>query len=177
MPIKVYIATSFDGFIADEYGGIDWLNEFPSPSGSDGGFSKFMDSIDAVVMGRKTFEKVLSFGIPWPYKKKVFVLSNTLQKIDNNLVGKVELIRGEPEAVIQKLNQDGFKNLYVDGGQTIQSFLKKNFIDEMIISQAPLILGRGIPLFQPGPKINLQLLSSTVLDNGLIQSHYKIVKK
>ncbi len=176
MSTKVYIATSFDGLIADEDGGLDWLNNFPSPSGSDGGFSRFMDSIDAVVMGRKTFEKVLSFGIPWPYRKKVFVLSNTLQAIDNHLIGKVELTRGEPESIIKKLNQDGYKNLYIDGGQTIQSFLQKNLIDEMIISRAPLILGTGISLLPPDLKINLKLLSSVILDNGMVQSHYKIVK-
>jgi dihydrofolate reductase len=77
---KVFIATSFDGYIADKDGGIEWLTNIPHPSSSDGGFSHFMESIDAILMGRKTFEKVLSFGIEWPYTKKVFVWTNTLKQ-------------------------------------------------------------------------------------------------
>jgi dihydrofolate reductase len=176
MTNKVFIATSLDGYIADKNGGIDWLNEYPSPSGSDGGFSEFMNSIDAVIMGRTTFEKVLSFNIPWPYEKKVFVLSTTLKKMENELIDKVEIIDGDLEIILKKLEKNSYKNLYVDGGKTIQSFLSKNLIDELIITQAPVILGGGIPLFSDIPRINLKLLSVKPLDNGMVQSHYRVLK-
>ena len=87
----VYIATSIDGYIAKKDGGLDWLNEVPNPDKSDFGFSNFMDSIDAIIMGRNTFEIVLSFG-EWPYNKPVFVLSNTLKTVPDNLKNKAEIL-------------------------------------------------------------------------------------
>ena len=143
----VYIATSTDGFIATKDGGIDWLMEVPNPDNSDYGFAEFIDSIDALVMGRKTYEKVLSFDCEWPYSKKVFVLSNSLKNIDPSVEGKADVIKGALKNVIKKLNDNGYKNLYIDGGATIQSFLKENLIDEMIITIVPATLGEGIPVF------------------------------
>ncbi len=172
----VFIATSLDGYIAQEDGGLDWLNELPAPSDGDGGFSAFIDSIDAIVMGRKTFEKVLSFDIPWPYSKKVFVLSKTLSQVRQDLRDQVEIVQGEIPYIVKTLNQRGFERLYVDGGKTIQGFLNEQLIDEMIISQAPVILGKGIPLFDQVPKVRLQLLSSMAFDNGLVQTRYRVLR-
>ncbi|MCK8044525.1 dihydrofolate reductase family protein [Shewanella sp. 1CM18E] len=143
----VYIATSLDGFIADKNNQVDWLHDIPNPDGSDLGFGEFMARIDALIMGRNTLEIVLSFGIDWPYTKPVFVLSNTLTKVPEGLEGKVFLIKGELTEVIATLNSQGYQNLYIDGGKTIQGFLQHDLIDELIITTIPVLLGGGIPLF------------------------------
>ncbi|MGE3609566.1 MAG: dihydrofolate reductase family protein [Bacteriovoracaceae bacterium] len=177
MANKVFIATSVDGFIADKDGSVDWLNENPSPSGSDGGFTNFMETVDALIMGRNTFQTVLGLGIDWPYSKKVFVLSNSLKEIDKSLKDKVEIVSGDIKKIVQNLNDRGFKNLYIDGGQTIQSFLKENLIDELIITRVPIILGGGVPLFGELPhKIRLEHCGTKTLDNGMVQSHFKTKK-
>ncbi len=136
----VYIAASIDGYIAKKDGGLDWLNEVPNPDGSDFGFGDFMKTIDAIIMGRNTFEIVLSFG-EWPYTKPVFVLSNTLQTVPDNLKDKAEVLTGTPNSIIKEMNSRKFFNLYIDGGKTIQEFLKQDLIDEMIITRIPRILG------------------------------------
>ena len=173
----VYIATSLDGYIATEDGGIDWLTEFPNPGDSDYGFNEFMQRIDALVMGRNTYEKVLSFGL-WPYTKKVFVLSNKLKEVPEELTDKVEIISGDIKAVTAHLNKRGFVNLYIDGGQTIQSFLKEGLIDEMIITRIPILLGLGIPLFGKLDKpVRFGVVETEILDDLLVKSHYKITSK
>ena len=170
----VYIATSTDGFIATKDGNIDWLMEVPNPDNSDYGFAEFMDSIDALVMGRKTYEKVLSFDCDWPYSKKVFVLSNSLKSVESSVDGKVEIIKGKLKEVIAKLNNAGYKKLYIDGGATIQSFLREDLIDEMIITNVPVILGEGIPLFENNiHELNFKLDSSETFGNGMVKNHYK----
>lgn len=169
----VYIAASMDGYIADPEGKLDWLMNIPNPEKSDYGFADFMDSMDGIIMGRKTFEVVLSFG-DWPYNKKVFVLSKTLQSIPKNLEGKVEILNGEIESLITDLNNRGFENLYIDGGKTIQSFLALDLIDEMIITRASVILGGGIPLFgRLTQAMNFEVLSSEKLNDRLVKTHYK----
>ena len=172
---KVFIATSLDNYIADVNGDIHWLTDFPNPSNNDGGFAKFMESVDAVLMGRKTFDKVLSFGIEWPYHKKVFVWSNTIKFIPQSLVGKVEIISGSINEIIKLIQIQNIKNLYVDGGQTIQSFLREKQIHEIIITQVPIILGQGISLFKDVPLQKLQHQSTQVFDNGMVQTHYTVV--
>lgn len=141
----VYIATSLDGFIARSDGSLDWLEKLDDPGG-DHGFENFMNKIDALVMGRKTFETVLSFH-DWPFKKPVFVLSTTLEELPEKLRGKIEILKGDPKDIVADLNARGFENLYIDGGQTIQRFLSDDLIDEMIITTASVILGDGVPLF------------------------------
>lgn len=171
---KVFIATSLDGFIADEAGGIDWLTLMPSPTKGDGGYSKFMETIDALVMGRKTFEKVLSFGVDWPYSKPVFVWTNSLKQIPPPLVGKVEIVQGSVADVLKAIHSKGYSSLYIDGGQTIQSFLQVGLIDEIILTQVPIVLGKGIALFKNVPRVRLRHRSTEVFDNGMVQSHYDV---
>ena len=170
----VYIATSVDGFIADRNGDISWLDELPVPEGEDMGYEGFMARIDALLMGRKTYEKVLSFGIEWPYAKKVFVLSSTLTQVDAGLEGRVEIIQGQPEDVTSRLARQGYKNLYIDGGKVIQGFLAANLIDEMIITRVPIVLGSGIPLFDGSSEVSLRLehRSTEVYGNEYVKSHY-----
>jgi dihydrofolate reductase len=181
----VYIATSLDGFIATKDGGIEWLNEIPNPDNgidllndipnpdqTDYGYSDFMENIDAIVMGRNTYEKILSFG-KWPYNKPVFVLSNSLTDVPDSLKDKVEIVKGEIKSIIQFLDKRGYHNLYVDGGKAIQSFLQEDMIDEMIITRLPILLGDGIPLFGESQKtLKFRHVETDVYNNHLVKSHY-----
>jgi dihydrofolate reductase len=173
----VYIATSLDGYIAKKDGDINWLHEIDNPNGDDFGYSEFVKTIDALVMGRNTYEKVLSFGGDWPYPKKVFVLSNSLKEVDPSLSDKAEIISGDLKEVVSSLANKGFNNLYIDGGATIQNFLKEDLIDEIHITRVPIILGDGIPLFKSQNfDIKLQHLRTKSFDNGLVQSKYRMIK-
>ena len=168
----IYIAESIDGFIARENGSIDWLLEIPNPDGSDYGFADFMKNIDALVMGRNTFETVVSMEF-WPYEKPVFVLSKSLKNIPADKTGKAEIITGAPAEIVKRLNSRGFNNLYIDGGKTIQSFLKEGLIDEMIITRIPILLGKGIPLFGEIDCAQKFVHAGTEVLNGiLVKSHY-----
>lgn len=172
---KVFIATSLDGHIADAAGGIDWLTDLPIPTNGDGGFSKFIESIDALVIGRKTFEKVLSFGVEWPYSKKVFVWTKNPELIPFSLQDKVEAVSGCVAEILHTIYQKGYSSLYVDGGQTIQSFLREDSIHEIILTKVPVVLGGGIPLFANVPRKRLFHKSTQVFDNGMVQSHYEVL--
>lgn len=172
----VYIAASIDGFIADENGDLDWLDSVPNPEASDFGFAEFMDSIDAIIMGRRTYEKVLSFGGDWPYSKKVFVLSSTLKSVPLDLQDKVEIISGTPGLITNQMRGLGYHNLYIDGGRTIQSFLAHGLIDDMIITRVSVLLGKGIPLFGDiVPPTSFYAADSKKLTDNLVQTHYKRV--
>ena len=168
----VYIATSLDGFIATSDGSIDWLDEIPNPSHSDYGYAEFMKGIDAIVMGRNTFEKVLSFG-DWVYDKPVFILSNTLTELPQDILDKATIVRVEINKLIEQLNFQGYKNLYIDGGQIVQIFLKEDLIDEMIITTIPIILGDGFPLFgKLNKKLNFKHHKTEIYHQNLVKSHY-----
>lgn len=168
----VYIATSIDGYIAGKDGNIDWLMEVPNPDQSDFGFADFLDRIDGIIMGRKTFEMVVSFG-EWPYPKPVFVLSNTLKSVPENLQDKSEIVHGDLKKILDLLKKRGFKNLYIDGGKTIQSFLRENLIDELIITRVPIILGAGTPLFADlKSEIKLKHAETEIFNNSLVKSRY-----
>ena len=168
----VYIATSLDGFIATEDGGVDWLMEIPNPDGSDFGFAEFMQKMDALVMGRNTFEFVQSSG-EWPYEMPVFVLSNSLKSLPKEFEGKAEIINGELKSVIRNLQDRDFNNLYIDGGKLIQSFLREDLIDELIITKIPILLGKGIPLFgNIEQQMKFTHRETKVHSNALVMSSY-----
>jgi dihydrofolate reductase len=172
----VYIATSLDGYIADENGGLEWLHEAPNPEGSDFGFGAFMNRIDALVMGRNTYETVLTFG-DWPYSKPVFVVSSTLRDVPAHLAQRVEIVQGEPESLVAQLADRGFTTLYIDGGVTIQRFLAADLIDELIITRVPILLGGGYPLFdrleQP---LRFRHVETEILNDTLVKSRYVRVR-
>ncbi|ULQ58572.1 dihydrofolate reductase family protein [Brucepastera parasyntrophica] len=169
----IYIACSIDGFIAREDGDIDWLVNIPNKSNSDYGFEEFMNRIDGIIMGRKTFEKVLEINF-WPYTKPVFVLSGTLKKLPEELEKKAEIVSGSPEDIIKRLNAKGIKNIYIDGGTTIRNFLKEGLIDEMIITTASIILGAGIPLFAGiGTEKKFAIEKTEQLNEYLVKIYYK----
>lgn len=168
----VYIATSLDGFIATADGGIDWLNEIPNPDQSDFGFAEFMDGIDALVMGRNSFDKVMTFDC-WPYDKPVFVLSNRMTEVPEGMAGKVKIVNGDINELVHQLHQQGYNNLYIDGGTVIQSFLREDLIDELIITRVPIILGDGIPLFgKHGQMLTFKHRKTEIFNNMLVKSSY-----
>lgn len=169
----VYIAASLDGYIARKDGSVDWLNEVPNPDNDDFGFEEFLHRIDAIVMGRKTFEMVVSFG-SWPYEKPVFVLSHTLNSVPEGYEDKAEIIQGDLQGILASLHEKGYQNLYIDGGKTIHGFLEQDLIDEIILTTFPVLLGSGVPLFtEMNEELKLGHLRTEVFNNYLVQSHYK----
>ncbi len=150
MEASVYVATSLDGFIARENGDLDWLSGADiEGSGEDYGFHEFMDSVDILVMGRKTFEMVVSSG-EWPYgNRQVVVLSSRPVQIPSDLAGTVELQSCSPTELVRQLSERGAKHLYIDGGKTIQGFLNAGLIHQIIITKIPVLIGEGISLFGP----------------------------
>ena len=169
----VFIATNLDGYIADKNGGVDWLHTIPNPEGNDMGHAKHIASIDALVMGRNTLDMVLSFGIDWPYSKPVFVLSNTMTSVPDGYEDKVFLINGPLKEVLEKIHAKGFVNLYIDGGVTIQNFLKEDLIDEMIITTIPVLLGGGSPLFGDlEAPLHFKLVKSDTFLDAIVQNHF-----
>ena len=174
----VYIATSLDGYIADKNHGLDWLNNIPNPHQDDMGFVDFMSRIDALVMGRNTFEVVNAFGGDWPYTKPVFVASHSLQSVPGHLQDKVFLTKGSPEAITAELKQKGFNHFYIDGGSIVQQFLSCDMIDEFIIARIPIVLGGGIPLFgELSEPLQFEHIETKVHFNTIVQSIYKRSRK
>ncbi len=170
----VFIATSLDGYIADKNGGLDWLQSVPNPNNIDMGFGSLMDRVDALVMGRNTLDVVLSFGVEWPYSKPVFVLSNTLSKVPAGYEDKVFLVKGELKEIVQSLNEQGYKDLYIDGGKTIQSFLKEDLIDELCMTTIPVLLGGGSPLFgELSASQSFKLVENQVYLDAIVQNWYR----
>ncbi len=178
MKASVYIATSVDGFIAREDGSIDWLPSGENAAGEDYGYQDFMDSVDALVMGRNTYELVLSFG-KWPYgEKPVVVLSSNNLEIPKNLPGSISPLSGSPGEIVEQLSKIGYSHLYINGGKTIQSFLRKGLIQTLIITKIPILIGSGIPLFGELPQdLKLRLLEPRQFDNGIVQSKYEVLEK
>ena len=175
---SVFIATSLDGYIADKNGGINWLHSIPNPDNIDMGYGEFTSQIDALVMGRTTFETVCGFDIDWPYQKPVFVLSNTLTQIPEKFKDKAHLVKGTLKEILQKIHKMDYYRLYIDGGTTIQSFLKEDLIDDMVITIIPTLLGGGIPLFSNLPnQLDFECTDSKIYLDKIVQNHYKRKKE
>ena len=176
----IFVGVSLDGFIARPNGDLDWLmgEDGEEADGSDHGYNEFITGIDAIVMGRKTFEQVLTFD-KWYYgDRRVLVLSH--QPLDLSAAqargGVVEQMAGAPSEIVTKLAASGASRLYVDGGITIQQFLRAGLIDRMIISRLPVLIGEGIPLFGSLPHdIRLQHVTTRTYPGGMVQSEYRIV--
>lgn len=178
MKASVNIALSVDGFIATKDGGVDWLNEQPTIEGEDFGFQAFLDSVDVLIMGRKSFEKVLSFGKDaWVYgDKRVAVMSRQSSvDIPQHLEKSVSASSLEPKALLEALETQGFTHAYIDGGYTIRQFLKAGLIHRVHLTTVPLILGEGIPLFSDQGRLNLSLIDTKCWSNGMVQSVYDVV--
>ena len=170
----VFIGTSLDGYIADRNGGLNWLTAIPNPEQSDMGYTEFMAQVDALVMGRKTFETVCGFEGDWPYAKPIFIVSRTLDTIAEEYRDKAELVKGSLVQILEKIHNEGYHRLYIDGGVTIQNFLKEDLIDEITITTIPIVLGGGSALFSILPKeLEFTLVESKIFLNQLVQSHYR----
>jgi dihydrofolate reductase len=177
MKATVYIATSIDGFIARQNGEIDWLPSGENvEGGEDYGYQEFIDSVDALVMGRNSYEQVLSLD-SWLYDAKpVFVLSSRKVDIPNDISETVESICAPPREVVRCLSERGFKHLYIDGGKTIQAFLREGLIQKLIITKVPILIGTGIPLFGSLPHdVRLHHLETRQFEDGLVQSKYEVI--
>jgi dihydrofolate reductase len=169
----VFIATSLDGFIADKNGGIDWLHSIPNPDNDDMGYAAFFAQIDALVMGRRTFETICAFDVDWPYQKPVFVLSSTMTSIPEAYEGKAFLVHGTLPEIIEQIHAKGFYRLYIDGGRTIQGFLKEDRIDEITITVIPYLLGGGVPLFaELAEKLSFECVRTTLYLKQVVQNHF-----
>jgi len=172
--IKLYIAVSLDGFIARTDGSLDWLTEFPNPSGTDHGYKTLMESIDTVIMGGKTYHEVLNLSLDWPYKEKTtFIISHH----DTNLTTSenVQFITENVIDTIEELKRQDGKDIWlVGGGQLISMLLNRDLVDEMQICYIPIILGEGIPLFPNQPKESRwELISNTAYDSGILKADFR----
>ena len=168
--VILYIAMSLDGYIAKNDDNIDFLSVVESP-GEDYGYSEFRETVDTILWGRKTYDKVLSFGIEFPYKdKKCYVISRTKTGKDEN----VEFYNGEVKDLIATLRQQEGKNIYCDGGgEVVFELLKYALIDRMIISVIPHLVGNGVMLFKDHrPEQKLKLRRSITFPSGLVQLWY-----
>jgi dihydrofolate reductase len=170
---SVFIGTSVDGFIARPNDELDFL---PEGGGEPHGYNEFMANVDAIVIGRKTFEKVLTFAGAWPYgEKRVVVLSS--RPVDLSVVrgGVVEQMAGPPAEIVSQLADRGVHNLYIDGGITIQRFLRAGLIQRLIITRVPVLIGDGVPLFGTLPHdIRLRHIATRHYPSGLVQSEYHV---
>jgi dihydrofolate reductase len=172
MKASVFIATSLDGFIARENGAIDWL---PVDGGEPHGYTEFIATVDAIVIGRKTYETVLAFG-GWFYgKTPVVVLSSKASELKAPEGANCDFMSGDPRDIVAALEQRGVKHAYIDGGITIQRFIEAGLIQRLIITRIPVLLGTGIPLFGPLSRdVPLTHVATKSFKGGLVQSEYAI---
>ena len=171
MKTSVFIATSLDGFIARADGGLDWL---PTGGGEEHGYEAFMATVDALVIGRKTYETVLAFDA-WPYGRKPVVVLSTGALAPAPQGALVERMSGPPADIVSQLESRGIRHVYVDGGITIQRFLQAGLIQRLIITRIPVILGSGIPLFGVTQHdIALEHVATRAYGSGLVQSEYVV---
>ena len=166
---------SVDGFLARPDHTLDFLD---AGGQEPHGFEEFFGSVDVIVIGRKTFEVVLTFGAWFYGKKQVVVLSS--HPLDFSAVqgGVVEQMSGEPAEIARQLKARGFQHAYIDGGLTIQRFLAAGCIDRLVITRVPVLIGAGVPFFGPVPSdISLRHVATRSYKGGLVQSEYEIGSK
>lgn len=173
MTASVFVGISVDGFMARPNGDIDWL---PAGGGEPHGYDEFMASVDAIVLGRQSFEKVLTLG-PWVYgDKRVVVLSSRPVDLSGAIGGVVEQMSGPPAEIVSRLAASGAHHLYVDGVVTIQNFLRAGLIQRLVITRVPVLIGQGIPLFGALSRdIRLRHVGTRHYPSGLVQSEYEVV--
>jgi dihydrofolate reductase len=174
MKASVFVGTSLDGFIARRNGDFDFL---PAGGGEPHGYDEFMVSVDVLVIGRNTFEKVLTFDT-WPYGgKRVVVLSS--RAVDSSSVPNavIEGMCGSPAEIVARLEASGATHAYIDGGITVQGFLRAGLIQRIVMTRVPVLIGAGIPLFGSLPHdVKLVHILTTTYQSGLVKSEYEVLK-
>ncbi|MFN3528645.1 MAG: dihydrofolate reductase family protein [Bacteroidia bacterium] len=172
MKTKVFIAMSLDGFIAGPNESLDFLNPMQLPD-TDYGYADFMAQIDTVIMGRKTYDKLLSFGGDFPFSSQKCVVWSRQPRMSET---QVQWHQGPLNDLLEELEQSGSQNIYADGGQLITALLQLHKIDELIISVIPVLLGAGTPLFGSFDRpVSLRLLKQEAFASGLVQLRYEAV--
>ena len=172
--VIVFIAASLDGFIAQPDGDVGFLEMVERPN-EDYGYGQFIDTVDTIIMGRKTYDKVLSFGIPFPHADKACYVLSRIQQGPNK---EVTFYNGDTKALVNELKQTPGKNIYVEGGaEVIHALRKQHLIDEYVVSWIPTLLGSGIQLFADvNFEEKLTLTSCQTYPSGLVQVHYKSLR-
>jgi dihydrofolate reductase len=172
MKTSVFVGTSVDGFIARHNGDFDFL---PVGGGEPHGYNEFIASVDVLVIGRNTFEKVITFE-QWPYSgKRVVVLSSRPIDLSGVSSEQVEVMRGTPAQIVARLEATGATHAYIDGGITVQSFLREGLIQRLVITRVHVLVGEGIPLFGVVPHdIALRHIQTTSYQSGLVKSEYEV---
>lgn len=171
MKASVFIGISVDGFIARANGDLDFL---PPGGGEPHGYEEFMATVDALVIGRKTYETVLNFG-RWPYGEKLVAVLSTHPLAPAPPEAVTEHMSGTPAEIVSRLASRGIGHIYVDGGNTIQRFLRAGLIHRLIITRVPVLIGAGVPLFAELPgDIALKHVATRQYVSGLVQSEYVV---
>jgi dihydrofolate reductase len=172
MKLSVFVGTSLDGFIARKNGDYDFL---PVDGGEPHGYDEFIANVDTVVMGRNTLEVVLKLP-SWPYAdKRVVVLSHRPLDL-SGIAGRVEQMSGDPEQIVRELAATGAQHVYVDGGVTVQEFLRAGQIHRVTITRVPVLIGEGIPLFGSVARdIKLRHVGTRQYKSGLVTSDYEVL--
>jgi dihydrofolate reductase len=173
MITSVFVGTSLDGFIARHNGTYDFL---PVDGGEPHGYDEFIASVDCLIIGRKTFETVLAFP-EWPYGDRLVVVLSS-RKLDLSVVrGRVEQMSGSPAEISSQLAARGCKHVYVDGGITVQGFLRAGLIQRITITRVPVLIGEGIPLFGSLPHdVQLRHVATKTYKSGFVKSEYEVVR-
>jgi dihydrofolate reductase len=171
MRASVFVGISLDGFIARADGGLDFL---PADGGEPHGYDEFMASVDALVIGRNTFETVLGFAT-WPYGEKPVIVLSARPLAPAPPGAVVERMSGDPADIVSQCAARGLAHIYVDGGITVQRFLAAGLIQRLIITRVPVLIGTGIPLFGALPRdILLRHVATRQYASGLVQSEYVV---
>jgi len=173
MKVSVFVGVSVDGFMARPDGTFDFL---PEGGGEPHGYDEFMAGVDTLVIGRKTFETVRGFA-EWPYgDKRVVVLSSRPVDLSTLRAGRVEAMSGTPAEIAARLGASGIEHVYVDGGITIQGFLRAGLVDRLTVTRVPVLIGEGIPLFGALPHdVRLRHVTTRSYPSGLVQSEYEVL--
>jgi dihydrofolate reductase len=172
MKASVFVGISVDGFMARLDGGLDFL---PEGGGEPHGYEEFMRTVDALVIGRNTYETVLGFG-GWVYGEKPVVVLSSHELAPAPAGAIVQHMQGEPKDIVAKLSAQGIGHIYVDGGVTIQGFLRAGLIQRLIVTRVPVLIGSGIPLFGALERdIRLKHVATRSYASGLVQTEYDVV--
>lgn len=171
--IKLYIATSLDGYIASPDEDLDWLTQYPNPDKLDYGYKEFYKTVDTVIMGGRTYHSILSMDVLWPYKdKETYIVTRHSSNNQQNIQFITEHVI---ENITQLKEKEGKDIWLVGGGELVSMLLDHNLVDTMVITSIPTILGNGIPLFPNAPKSsNWEVISSQKYDNSVITTEYEI---